>query len=277
MEIIVSHGSCLEKPGVYIIENLITNKIYIGSSTMKVIKRIYHHINMLRANKHKNKYLQNAFNKYGENSFCVSIIENTEKHNTLEREQYYIDREEKQNLYNINPLASGTPNMSKETILKRAETLRKKYASGEIQSNFKKGHVPWNKGKTKQEIDYSFLKNVKKTISEKVVNKYKTQSEKIRENSPKVYVYDTNYNFLTKFRCAKDLEEWSMTEKNNLPIQGRFKKERMGIPINFLSSGNINKSCKTGKLYKGLIFSNQPLHEVIHVEKSGKNGEGCDS
>ena len=139
MEIIVSHGSCLEKPGVYIIENLITNKVYIGSSTMKVIKRIYHHISMLRANKHKNKYLQNAFNKYGENSFCVSIIENTEKHNTLEREQYYINREEKQNLYNINPLASGTPNMSKETILKRAETLRKKYASGEIQSNFKKG------------------------------------------------------------------------------------------------------------------------------------------
>ena len=91
MEIIVSHGSCLEKPGVYIIENLITNKVYIGSSTMKVIKRIYHHINILRANKHKNKYLQNAFNKYGENSFCVSIIENTEKHNTLEREQYYID------------------------------------------------------------------------------------------------------------------------------------------------------------------------------------------
>ena len=45
MEIIVSHGSCLDKPGVYIIENLITNKVYIGSSTMKVIKRIYHHIN----------------------------------------------------------------------------------------------------------------------------------------------------------------------------------------------------------------------------------------
>ena len=166
MEIIISHNCSPEKPGVYVIENLMNNKIYIGSSVMKVIKRINHHISMLKANKHKNTHLQNAFNKYGETSFCVSIIENTEKHNTLEREQYWIDRHNFDDLYNINPLASGTPNMSKETILKRAETMKKRYASGEIQSNFKKGHIPWNKGKS--DIDYSYLKGVKKTKSEKV-------------------------------------------------------------------------------------------------------------
>jgi group I intron endonuclease len=232
---------------------------------------------MLRANKHKNAHLQNAFNKYGETSFCASIIENTEKHLTLEQEQYWINQHNFDDLYNINPLASGTPNMSKETILKRAETMKRRYASGEIQSNFKKGHTPWNKEKKQGEIDYSYLKNVKKTISEKVLNKYRLQGEKQRDNSPKVYVYDANCNFLTDFRCSKDIEEWSTTEENNLPIKSRFEKERMGIPIKFLSSGNINKSCKTGKLYKGLIFSNQPLHEAIHVEKLGKNGEGCDS
>jgi group I intron endonuclease len=275
MEIIIAHNCSSEKPGVYIIENLMNGKAYIGSSVMRVIKRIEHHISMLRANKHKNTHLQNAFNKYGETSFCASIIENTEKHITLEREQYWINQHDFDELYNINPLASGTPNMSKETILKRAETLKKKYASGEIQSTFTKGHTPWNKGRS--DIDYSYLKGVKKTISDKVVNKYKDQSEKIRQDSPIVYVYDANYNFLTEFRCAKDLEEWSITEENNLPIKSRFEKERMGTPIKFLSSGNINKSCKTGKSYKGLIFSNQPLHEVIHVEKLGKNGEWCDS
>lgn len=275
MEIIIAHDCSSEKPGVYVIENLMNGKVYIGSSVMRVIKRIEHHISMLRANKHKNTHLQNAFNKYGETSFCASIIENTEKHITLEREQYWINQHDFDELYNINPLASGTPNMSKETILKRAETMKKRYASGEIKSNFTKGHTPWNKGRT--DINYSYLKGVKKTISDKMVNKYKDQSKKIREDSPRVYVYDANYNFLTEFKCAKDLEEWSMTEENNLPIKSRFEKERMGVPINFLSSGNINKSCKTGKSYKGLIFSNQPLHEVIHVEKLGKNGEGCDS
>ena len=275
MEITIAHNCSSEKPGVYVIENLMTNKIYIGSSTMRVIKRIEHHISILRANKHKNAHLQNAFNKYGETSFCASIVENTEKHNTLEREQYWINRHNFDDLYNINPLASGTPNMSKETILKRSETMKKKYASGEIESNFKKGHVPWNKGRS--DIDYSYLKGVKKTKSDKVIDKLKKQSEEIRESSPRVYVYDVNYNLLRKFRCAKDLEEWSLSENNNLPIKGRFEKERMGKPLNFLSSGNINKACKTGKFYKGLRFSNQPLYGEIHIEKLSKNGEGCDS
>jgi group I intron endonuclease len=274
MEIIIAHGCSLEKPGVYVLENLITNKVYIGSSTMRVIKRIEHHISMLRVGKHKNSYLQHAFNKYGETSFYASIIENTEKSTTLEREQYWIDKEEKENLYNINPLASGTPNMSNETILKRAATMKKKYATGEIQSNFIKGHIPWNKG-IKGECLY--LKNIKKTKSEKVLKKWKDQGEQRRIASPEVYVYDVNYNFLMCFRSSKDLEEWSLTEQNNLPINGRFNQERMNKPLKFLSSGNINKACKTNKSYKGLIFSNQPLHEVIHVEKLGKNGEGCDS
>jgi group I intron endonuclease len=275
MEIIIAHGCSLEKPGVYVIENLMNNKVYIGSSVMRVMKRIEHHVSMLRANKHKNAHLQNAFNKYGETSFCASIIENTEKHKTLEREQYWINQHNFDDLYNINPLASGTPNMSKETILKRSETMKKKYASGELESNFKKGHTPWNKGRS--DIDYSYLKGVKKTKSEKVLNKLKKQSEQIREISPRVYVYDVNYNFLGKFRCAKDLEEWSLTEYNDLPIKSRFKKERMGKPLKFLSSGNINKACKTGKFYKGLRFSNQPLYGEIHIEKLSKNGEGCDS
>ena len=153
--------------------------------------------------------------------------------------------------------------------------MKKRYASGELESNFKKGHTPWNKGRS--DIDYSYLKGVKKTKSDKVIDKLKKQSEEIRESSPRIYVYDVNYNFLGKFRCAKDLEEWSLTEHNNLPIKGRFEKERMGKPLNFLSSGNINKACKTGKFYKGLRFSNQPLYGEIHIEKLSKNGEGCDS
>ena len=149
--------------GVYQIKSLINGKSYIGSS-INIHKRWRLHKSELTNNKHHSIVLQRHVNKYGIKDLQFIILEETDESLIIEREQYYIDREEKQNLYNINPLASGTPNMSKETILKRAETLRKKYASGEIQSNFKKGHVPWNKGKTKQEIDYSFLKNVKKTI-----------------------------------------------------------------------------------------------------------------
>ena len=47
----------------------------------------------------------------------------------------------------------------------------------------------------------------------------------------------------------------------------------MKIPLKFLSSYNITKACKTSKTYKGLYFSNKPLHEEIHVEKLDNIGE----
>lgn len=100
--------------GVYCIKNIKNNKLYIGSTTVQFVKRLNLHVWELNSNKHKNKYLQNSWNKYKEDSFIFEIIEICDKNKCLEREQYYIDTYKIQNLYNINPLASGTPNLSKE-------------------------------------------------------------------------------------------------------------------------------------------------------------------
>ena len=62
------------KAGIYIIENLINNKIYVGSS-INLKRRKYFHFNYLRNNKHGNKHLQLSFNKYGEECFNFKIIE----------------------------------------------------------------------------------------------------------------------------------------------------------------------------------------------------------
>jgi hypothetical protein len=50
----------LDKQGVYQIKCVTSNKIYIGSTSTSFIKRLNHHLSMLRVNKHKNPYLQNA-------------------------------------------------------------------------------------------------------------------------------------------------------------------------------------------------------------------------
>ena len=65
------------------------------------------------------------------------------------------------------------------------------------------------------------------------------------------------YN-INGFLSAKDLEELSTTLI--FPIKSRFRGDRMGVPVSFLSSGNINKAIKTEKPYKGLYFYNRPLH-----------------
>lgn len=50
--------------GVYQIYNTETNKRYIGSS-IDVQRRLKEHLRNLKANRHCNQHLQNAWNRYG--------------------------------------------------------------------------------------------------------------------------------------------------------------------------------------------------------------------
>jgi group I intron endonuclease len=80
-----------QKPvqGIYCIENIINNKKYIGSSK-SCWRRVKEHFTDLRGNKHKCVYLQNAFNKYGEDKFIFSIVEVVEDLSILiPREDYW--------------------------------------------------------------------------------------------------------------------------------------------------------------------------------------------
>lgn len=78
--------------GVYQILNIIDNKMYIGSS-INVSSRLKTHIYNLKNNKHCNKHLQSAWDKYGEENFIFEILERVcNKENLIEREQYWIDK-----------------------------------------------------------------------------------------------------------------------------------------------------------------------------------------
>tara|TARA_R110000868_G_C10688432_1_gene748089 strand:- start:38 stop:742 length:705 start_codon:yes stop_codon:yes gene_type:complete len=60
--------------GIYKIINVVNNKFYVGSS-VDLRKRKSKHFSELRHNKHNNKHLQRAWNKYGEDSFIFVIVE----------------------------------------------------------------------------------------------------------------------------------------------------------------------------------------------------------
>ena len=77
--------------GVYKIQNTINGKLYIGSS-VNIERRFKSHKKELNEKTHNNIYLQNAWNKYGEDSFVFEVIEIVNDRETLrEREQYYIE------------------------------------------------------------------------------------------------------------------------------------------------------------------------------------------
>ena len=59
---------------IYIIENTINGKLYIGQTTQPPSKREYNHFSELKHNKHNNPHLQYAFNKYDEDDFKFKVI-----------------------------------------------------------------------------------------------------------------------------------------------------------------------------------------------------------
>lgn len=67
---------------IYCIQNLVTGKRYIGS-TINAAKRLSEHQQALKANRHPNQYLQRAWNKYGADSFEVTILETCESADQL--------------------------------------------------------------------------------------------------------------------------------------------------------------------------------------------------
>lgn len=91
-------------PAVYEIVNTVNQKRYIGSS-YNCRKRIVYHLSFLRRGSHHSKYLQRSWDKHGENSFVVNILETPLVNELLQREQHYMDLLKPE--YNSSPTAGS--------------------------------------------------------------------------------------------------------------------------------------------------------------------------
>ena len=89
--------------GIYGIVNKTNGKVYVGQTGERFLRRYWHHQWKLRDNSHDNMYLQNAWNKYGEDNFEYVVLEVTNDSSLLdELEIKYIDYYKKNNLsYNM--------------------------------------------------------------------------------------------------------------------------------------------------------------------------------
>lgn len=75
--------------GIYMIRNRETGKVYIGSSN-NISKRWRNHKSLLKNGKHHSIYLQNAYNKYGKNSFEYLVLKEVQEEDLLTEEKKFF-------------------------------------------------------------------------------------------------------------------------------------------------------------------------------------------
>lgn len=78
---------------IYIIMNKVTGDFYVGSARGErgLQGRFKLHRSQLLEGDHHSGSLQEDYDEYGKESFCINVIEICEKELCLEREQYYLD------------------------------------------------------------------------------------------------------------------------------------------------------------------------------------------
>jgi len=123
---------------IYQIKNEVNGNLYIGSTIRPAHIRKYEHFSKLRKNLHGNDHLQKSFNKYGENNFTFSVVEEykfPEDYSKIYKVDYLLGREyffiEKFNAkYNIKTsLTTGN------TGYKHSEETRKKIGKANLSKN----------------------------------------------------------------------------------------------------------------------------------------------
>lgn len=143
--------------GVYLIRNTVNGKVYVGSSN-NVEKRFGGHRHRLRKGIHSSCHLQEAWRKYGEESFVFILKRTCEESRLLEIEQEYMDlylSPDHDCGYNICEKAGRPPSRkgvskSPETRRRMSEAAIERGKSAEyrksLSEGIKRGGGAWNKG-----------------------------------------------------------------------------------------------------------------------------------
>jgi group I intron endonuclease len=192
------------KSGIYKIHNIVNDNFYVGSA-FKLKYRFSRHKKLLRENKHFNKHLQSAWNKYGEENFKFQIIENVEDKTVLYiREQFYID--------SLNPCYNITKIIGKP-LLNRHHT-----------EEWKSNHSKKLKGRKRPYQSIAFLgkdnpfygKSHKKETIEKMKKILKDNKISVGENNPSSKI---NWEIVKQIRLDREQNNLScikLSKKYNL-------------------------------------------------------------
>jgi len=253
------------KSGIYKITNLINNKFYIGSSKDLIFRKETHE-KELRRKKHCNSYLQNAWDKYGEDNFSFQVIEefqlpiefSKEKIRKILkiREQYYLNTLLKANSskeyflnngYNISRYAEGGD--TGEPLVGDKHPNSRKISVFDLNMNFIEEIGGLRETERKYKIQgvykscngkYSRCGNYIFKYSDSLDKEYvkKKRINFVYKNSLKIYKYDLNNNLLNEYSSISEASKRTGISRTIIynDIKGKTTKMRDYIFSNKLKS-----------------------------------------
>jgi len=241
--------------GIYAIICLITNTIYIGSSTNLGDRMMDHFLDS------SNIHLRNAINKHGLENFVMIVIEYVEinpeeslevnKANLLAREQFYLDQLftlPEESRYNFLPTAGSSLGYlhSEETKQKISSTLAGYQHSEEAKANMSEA----KKGENHALFGKSHTEGTRQQISDSLTGRKLNAEHRKRIStalSTPIYVFDSNTQKLLAtysgiVAASKALKIYNQTIKKYLT-----SPPRGGGPLGGGPRGG-------GEAYKGMFF-----------------------
>lgn len=203
-----------KKPGIYVIENIVNNKKYVGKSK-NVYKRIHQHVSdilILERNYNENPHLLNSVNHYGLDNFKYYIVEEIVQDENLEenlkiRELYWmkklntLDREFG---YNLRYDSEGKCFCSQETKDKISKRAKKDWENGSHKDHSKKLKEYWSDNTARRESQSKLLSEVK----QKYVYDIYLNDKLLYENA--------DYSILTKLSLKNCVSTFGKKQTNDI-------------------------------------------------------------
>ncbi len=194
---------------------------YYGKS-VNLSKRKIEHFRQLRGKNHRNRHLQNAFDKYGEDCFNFKVILYCEEFELSRYETFFINKES----YNICKESS-------ETTLGIKYTPEQKKKLSNI--NKEKGNPMWGKNHSEE---------TKKKMSEKALLKNNMRGKEYtpeeKRKLSKMFSGENN----PRAKLSKDDVLWIRENGKDLSLKELAKKYNMSIQA--ISNIKTFKSWKEG-------------------------------
>ena len=228
------------------IKNNVNDKSYVGQS-INIENRWTHHKSELNNNRHINDYLQNAWNKYGEDNFSFIVIEECKESELNEKEIYYINKYNSMNNgYNLCEGGNGIrgyrhtkEEIEKMRMIQNPKTVLQIDSQLNIVNKWHgTSHISKELGYSKRNIDlcckmeyghntaygyYWFYED--DYINDKINWDYYLSEQKIIYDGKKVVQKDLNGNIISTFISIMDAHRKTKINRQSIQycLQGKQK------------------------------------------------------